>query len=297
MKKLPNEASNRLMNILYSKTAPKVAPTTSTLTRTLYENTTLDQPTTATTTYSDLISQPLQLESQDLLDRYKPISNILQFNCYNSYISKQDFLRVYPTNSRFKELFTVGKVPLEVVKSRNPQDLSFNQAYYLVFPSKLLACIYLYETSTKMLNGVHLNFKFANLNQENLSNMSSTLINPKYSTLLDKASGCEDDNYEILQQLISRDERSKYVRIQNLPFNLKPGTIQKLLWDYNLPNSKVIPITKDLTNETNISLIKFNHIMDAQRFVRNFHGKKWDRINKKDPEIQFFEPILCEIVD
>ncbi|EGW35705.1 uncharacterized protein SPAPADRAFT_58906 [Spathaspora passalidarum NRRL Y-27907] len=290
MKKLPSEASNRLMNILYSKTAPKVATTTSKLSKTLYDDNTGTDPS-----YYDLISRPILHEAPDLVKKYNPDSNILKFNCLNSYITKQDFLRVFPRNSQFYREFSVGTVPLEVVKSRNPHDLTFQQAYYLVFPSQLLACIYLHETSTKMLNGFHLNFEFAKVDEVTLATMSSPLINTGYSKLLKTIPQHSTDNYKLIAELISSDARSKTVKIQNLPFKLPNTTLRKLLHDYTF--QRLPPITIDVNNETNIQLMRFGDVHQAQRFVRNFHGKKWDKIDKRKPEQQFYEPILCEIVD
>lgn len=110
-----------------------------------------------------------------------------------------------------------------------------------------------------------------------------------------------DPLYAPIVALIDTNSRIALVLVRNLPFGLSKHALPKLLWDYELaPLAKFsncfTTIINDPLNQVHLNLIRFANKENAQRFVRNFHGKKWESV-QSEKEKKFYEPILCEIVD
>lgn len=110
-----------------------------------------------------------------------------------------------------------------------------------------------------------------------------------------------DPLFELLTFFVDADIRRRSVLVKNLPFGISEPAIENLLWDYELdnqddPQKSITRIEIDPLTQTSRTLIKFSDSIDAKRFVRNFHGRKWEKIlSRKDKALH--EPILCEIVD
>lgn len=108
-------------------------------------------------------------------------------------------------------------------------------------------------------------------------------------------------NYHLLQRFMGIPSRYQLVLVRNLPFGLSRQTLSDLLWDYRF-SDRVAPlnswkeIIKDPTTQTHLTLIHFGDEQSAMRFVRNFHGRKWDPVNK-EREKQLYQPVLCEILE
>lgn len=265
-----------------------------------------------------------------------PRSNILRFECRNAYVGRRDFYNVQPIPRErlysYKNPLTKG-LRFDVVKARNPLNLLFSGAYYLVFPNHLQACIYYMETRSKVMNGFNMKLEFVSPLLNHLKRMGSPLLelgslhkplanlnatpeevfkqseekseilkqlekvkNFKDSSLLD-----HHPNYHLLQRFMGIPSRYQLVLVRNLPFGLSSQTLSDLLWDYSF-SDRVTPlnswkeIVKDPITQTHLTLIHFGDEQSAMRFVRNFHGRKWDPISK-EREKQLYQPVLCEIVE
>lgn len=125
---------------------------------------------------------------------------------------------------------------------------------------------------------------------------SNTAYRPQ--DYLDKA---HDPLYGPLLQLIDVKGRNCTVLVRNLPFNLSKHTLPKLLWDYDFPSNIARSacfkrVVSDPYKQASLMLIRFADPDNAERFVRNFHGRRWE-ILQLDREKAFYEPLLCEVVD
>lgn len=109
-----------------------------------------------------------------------------------------------------------------------------------------------------------------------------------------------DPIYDPILKFIDPKTRHSAVLVRNLPMDLSPHALPKLLWDYDLAN---LPHVSDCfttirlspVNQVHLTLIRFADHENAKRFVRNYHGKRW-RLVLSENDKQFYEPILCEII-
>ncbi|KAK6459335.1 uncharacterized protein RJT20DRAFT_102130 [Scheffersomyces xylosifermentans] len=211
MSKLSKDASQRLMNLLYKTTTPDVAPKVASVTRFLYENS-VEQDSDKPTAYLDSIMEN-EWKQQDMAKAIKTVpknqkrSNILKFNCLNSFITKSDFTNIYPINrDRLYKLPSTLKdgLEFEVVKARNPLNLTFLNAYYLVFPNYCQACVYYKETHNKVINGYSLHMSFVESNVSEVKNMVSPFLSSDFKEIIPKMKG-EVQNETDLQNVQYRD--------------------------------------------------------------------------------------------
>lgn len=123
--------------------------------------------------------------------------------------------------------------------------------------------------------------------------------NPSYSP---ESYTTTDPHYNLLNQLINNRLRQRLVLVKNLPVNLSHFSLMKLLWNYDFPSDKdhrqwFTSIAQDARRQTTLTLIEFADSKNANRFVRNFHGKPWDSMyNSTKKEIKLYGPVLCEVI-
>ena len=356
--KLSKGASNRLLNLLYTTTSTEIATKVPIVSKYLYqqdETLTNEKPNEKAKgsildglMENEWKQKPLETAVEDLpkTNAARRKSNILKFNCQNSFISYNDFYNIYPINRERKYYLSdeLRKgIQFKVVKARNPINLLPTGAYYLIFPNYKHACVYWLETIDKQINGFDLNFEFVGATANELKYMSSPLLDssinellhnhkiriektigntpiqnifqhsPYKSSIITQIMNLEKkkiENYEYLDldpvygpiiDLIDTNSRVALVLVRNLPFGLSKHALPKLLWDYELaPLAKFsncfTTIVNDPINQVHLNLIRFANKDNAQRFVRNFHGRKWESV-QSEKEKKFYEPILCEIVD
>lgn len=114
-------------------------------------------------------------------------------------------------------------------------------------------------------------------------------------TLLDT-----DPTHDILLSFLDVDVRNRYVLVRNLPIDLSPHALPKLLWDYDLADLPDLSdcfttVRLDPVNQVHLKVIRFADHTNAQRFVRNYHGKKWHLVQAGDDK-PLPKPILCEVL-
>lgn len=111
----------------------------------------------------------------------------------------------------------------------------------------------------------------------------------------------KDPLFDLLALYMDVPSRYKQVVVRNYPFGLSKPALLNLLWDYQLastdnPLNSIAHIHSDPVTQTTSTLLNFKDEANARRFVRNHHGRKWEKIlNRKDKAL--YEPILCEILD
>lgn len=352
--KLSKGASNRLLNLLYTTTSTEVATKVPIVSKYLYQQ---DEAKSSEETKGSILDglmenewkqKPLEAAMEDLpnIETVRRKSNILKFNCQNSFIGYKDFYDIYPINRERKYYLSdeLRKgIQFKVIKARNPVNLLHTGAYYLIFPNYKHACVYWMEAIGKQINGFHLNFEFVSATANELKYMTSPLLDNTINDVLhnqgiklnktigntpiqnifqysaNKASvigqvmaleKVKHENYEFLEldpiyppllSLIDVNSRVSLVLVRNLPFGLSRHALPKLLWDYELaPLSKFsncfTTILNDPINQVHLCLIRFANKENAKRFVRNFHGRKWESV-QSEREKKIYNPILCEIVD
>ncbi|ODV76975.1 uncharacterized protein CANTADRAFT_321000 [Suhomyces tanzawaensis NRRL Y-17324] len=353
MSRLTKEASQRLANLLYASTSTEVASKVPIVTKHLYGDLNTHIKSALDGLMENEWNQIPTEAALDLVPANAPKSNILQLKCNCSFLTRNDFLNLFPINRERRFLLPQELregLKFQVVKKRDPLTLTFENAYYLIFPNHLQACIYYMETQHKAVNGLAMDFKFEELSRNKLKYIMSPFLGPdglnllqsmkqsnalnkhtiqnpfhefqtpsqhistesilKYAPLkseilsqllkleVDPKSKDVNPNYELLTQLTDASTRANSVLVRNLPFGLSKHTIPRLLWDYDLVRkSPITTIVNNPVKQTHIQLIRFENSASSERFVRNFHGKKWDTMQHHQDEKKFYEPILCEIVD
>lgn len=222
----------------------------------------------------------------------------------------------------------------ELIKKRDyrintNQALKFLGEYYMIFENQLLANQFINQTTTKpsetetetetdvgvgvgiIMNGMKINFEIIKLNESILKTMSNEKISDfnkinEILSIIDNPNTDTDFNFDVdvdVFQILnnwlnhnSSRRRNNYVLVQNWPFGLSQKYISKLLWNYKLLD--IITIKSDIKQQLNIILLKFDNYKDCLRFIRNYHGKKWDHLqlksNNLNKEIIFYQPLLCE---
>ena len=350
-------ASERLVNILYSASSKETSKNVPLVRKYLYEQA-RDQASSLDKDNEKSILDGL-LENQwkqklleeaivDIRGKEKTLkaTNVLAFKCYNSFISYEDFYHIYPINRERKYLLPYNLIRglnFKAIKARNPANLLFTGHYYLVFPCFKHTCAYWLETRGKRINGVELNLQFVDPTANELKYMLSPLLDPNINNVLgnqpvklkknvgntpiqdiyrsspSKAKLVEDllhysrkrvpdyekldmdPLYPIMEMLLDTSRRSTLVLVRNLPFGLSKHALPKLLWDYDLaPLDKlsdcITTIMNDPITQVHITLIRFADQDNAKRFVRNFHGRKWQSVQSEKEKV-LPEPLLCEILD
>lgn len=350
MARLPEGAYRRLLGLLYKKTAPEINTKVPIVKRVLYD---LDLSEESKKSVLDELlenqwrQKPMDSAVEDVRNSTKtPVSNLIRFSCQNAYVGAQDVESIFPINRErhyYLDLELRKGLLFETIKARNPINLSFTGAYYMIFQNTTQACVYYMETKSKLINGMDLNMEFVQPHSNHLKKMASPyfdrdinriLATHKLNVASDKVGvtpiedifACSQFKLRTIAQLQQLDEdrtrfsghhvdplfellvffvdtniRNRLVLVKNLPFGISEPALENLLWDYELdnqddPQSSITRIETDPVTQSSRTLIKFNDPSEATRFVRNFHGRKWEKmLSRKDKAL--YEPLLCEIVD
>lgn len=310
-----------LLGMLYNQTAPKVARQVPRISKKLYDSGDISGSALDGLMANDWKQKPF---AAAIADVNTVPTHVLKFRCPDSYITRSDFLNLYPIQRDRMYQVDGHLKPFTVVKSRNAANLLFNGAYYLVFRNHNHACTYLLETKGKKINGFELQLAFANPLKE-LRNLSLPFLDEQWSTApapefelaitntryaeaytllkTSKEQMLKEDDVEPqfmhLNQFMDYPNRIRTVLVRNLPFGLAKSTLPRLLWDYDFldvaDQSKCFAeVYSDARAQAHLSLIRFADAHNAKRFVRNFHGMPW--VQKKD-EKKLYEPLLCEVLD
>ncbi|RCK55827.1 Protein PET54 [Candida viswanathii] len=316
MSKPTPEATKKLMNLLYSSATSQIAShkpiisdvATPTISRVLYDD---SKPTAP---LKDLafdsgkgLGHRRRIPAEHaLLSLWPPFrSNVLLFRCTNAYVTRYDMWKMMAAPEVRMYEFTMR--PFEMVKRRDPVTLEFLDEYLLVFENQIQAAVYVKETEGKVINGVGLNLLFVKLNHGVMRTMGNQYMCDfdKIGDILgikeDENAGVVDDapfaNYEPLLDWMNR-KRLNYVIVRNWPFGLSTASVLRFLWDYGY--DRMVQVESDIQTGKNVVLLKFDKAKDANRFIRNYHGKKWDLLqtksNKTQREKTFYQPLLCEAI-
>lgn len=221
-----------------------------------------------------------------------------------------------------------------VVKARNPITLLCTGAYYLSFPNHNQACVYYQETKGKVINGLPMTLEFIHPTDNHLRKMSSPLLHgvvpellvhtreqstlkeifsdPKLLDMIQTIGQVQDlqESYmgEVQNPLYSRlasymavPTRYSLVLVQNLPFGVSAPTIENLLWNYEFatpenPHKSIFRLQADAVNQVSVALLRFADERNARRFVRNYHGRRWENMLSRKVKT-LYEQIFCEILD
>ncbi|OBA23419.1 hypothetical protein METBIDRAFT_34970 [Metschnikowia bicuspidata var. bicuspidata NRRL YB-4993] len=110
-----------------------------------------------------------------------------------------------------------------------------------------------------------------------------------------------DPLFTILGTFLGQSFRQRLVIVRNMPLGVTGPAIESLLWDYEFenednPQASITNLYSDASAQITIALLKFKDQRNAKRFVRNYHGRKWNKVTTRK-EKSFYEPILCEIAD
>lgn len=111
----------------------------------------------------------------------------------------------------------------------------------------------------------------------------------------------EDPMYGTLARFSYSARRSNLVVVRNLPFGITGPALHDLLWDYEFatdenPRASIHNLNLDPVSQVSTALLNFKNVKHARRFVRNYHGRRWEKVMSRK-EKALYEPILCEILD
>lgn len=263
-------------------------------------------------------------------------TNVLHIACPSSFLTEEDFVDVFPINRERQYRVphnTKRGLDVKMIKLRHPLTLAFENLYYLVFNNAIEALLYVLETHNKTINGLRLRPSFV----EPLAHVAKHWVLPWFVeklplplkikddiylwptpkiplsiitrkldyyrnllTQLDTATQKVDSdqphpNLDIINTITHTDRRRRLVIVRNWPFGILPLTTNRLLWDYDVES--MAPVLSDITKNLSVHLITFTNPTQAQRFIRNYHGRKWDPIQWGHKEKPLHEPIQVEIAD
>lgn len=110
-----------------------------------------------------------------------------------------------------------------------------------------------------------------------------------------------DPVYTWASRLAGIPGRYNQVLVQNLPFGITGPALENLLWDYEFeneedPQKSILNFYTNSSLQTTLALLRFKDEDNARRFVRNYHGRRWEKMLSRK-EKPLYAPILCEIVD
>ncbi|EEQ40375.1 hypothetical protein FOB63_003309 [Clavispora lusitaniae] len=110
-----------------------------------------------------------------------------------------------------------------------------------------------------------------------------------------------DPMYDLMARFIDVPNRYKQVLVKNYPFGLSKPALSNLLWDYQFaspenPQDSITHIHSDPLTQTTSTLLNFKDETNAKRFVRNHHGRRWEKMLDRNDK-PLYEPIICEILD
>lgn len=110
-----------------------------------------------------------------------------------------------------------------------------------------------------------------------------------------------DPLYDILEYYMDVPTRYNLVVVRNLPFGITKPNLNQLLWNYefateNNPQDSMGILHSSPATQVTLALMRFKDETNARRFVRNYHGRSWHKMNKSNLK-PLYEPIRCEIVD
>lgn len=110
-----------------------------------------------------------------------------------------------------------------------------------------------------------------------------------------------DPLYGIMRYFADIPSRYSTVVVRNLPFGITKPALNQLLWNYDFkteenPQNSIRILHSDTISQSTLVLIAFKDVLNARRFVRNYHGRQWDKMSKLKLK-SLYEPIRCEIVD
>lgn len=110
-----------------------------------------------------------------------------------------------------------------------------------------------------------------------------------------------DPLYQILEYFMDTASRYNTVVVRNLPLGITRPAIYQLLWNYEFatdhnPLDSMEILQSNAADQLSLALLNFKNEDNARRFVRNYHGRLWDKTIKADVK-PLYEPIRCEIVD
>ncbi|CCH41457.1 hypothetical protein BN7_998 [Wickerhamomyces ciferrii] len=208
--------------------------------------------------------QPLSTALESIPQRnLKSVSNVLLFRTRNQLLDKSDFNKLAPkTQSNFDLDSIPGDNYNFIVRSgRYPQNLEYRVGYYLIFDSIEEAAAFNVDTLKKQINGINFNTEMID------AKANDPVINIR---ALNESSIVENG----IMKLKPGFPRKNCVLVKGFPNFIKKHTIFRMLYDYELDDSFDALTTIDLDNHANLGkwLIKFSNSIEAQRFVRNYHG-------------------------
>ncbi|CAK9441392.1 uncharacterized protein LODBEIA_P52600 [Lodderomyces beijingensis] len=316
------ETSKRLMNLLYDQTAsklqlPEVMPQVYSKSS-LYLDLDKDEDGSTSPSNGDdswlefyHSSQSRKIPARDALLKCSPKfqSNIMSFQCPNSYITKNDFQNMLP-RKRYQTYNLNPVDDFEVIKKRDDNMLSFQNEYLFIFKNQLSACVYQLETQNKLLNGMPMNLNFEPIEVITRHLLPKKLQQqPNHSRLVDEIIFLNSSivpldrleeqfsNYDLLMDMLRLPEQRRSLLVHNWPFGVKLSTIKQYFRNFGLdPVHPRTVIESNIARETNIILLHFNKETDALRFMRNFHGRDWSMLQEfsSTREKVFYQPLLCE---
>lgn len=336
MTKLGLEVTKRLLHLLHRTTSIEIATKLPKITKFLknHNSSDLNKSLLDDLTENQWKQLPILdvLQENDLSLLKK--SNILKFQCVNSYINDSDFKSLFPIN-RERKYHLQGQIrkngfDFMAVKARHPINLIFNGFYYLIFKNYIEAAVYYIETKNKSINGMNYNLQFTDIDNSQVKSLVSPYFDysnfneisssgdspigtldhnsylaksPRFLSLTDeflnllqpKISTLEPfKNYDILEKLLNINLRKRSVLVRNLPYNLKNSDLTKFFAQYQLADENPIcPLLLDPKKSISLYLIRFADVNSATSFVRNNHGKRWQRIHQ---ETMLYDPVLCEAI-
>lgn len=231
----------------------------------------------------------IQRETPSLKSDPSKRSNVLFYQSRNSFILREDFLLLVPKTpsqaqgSQIPYFWNTNSI--KVFKARDLQTLRFLDGYYLIFESFSEACLFLCQTSGKMLDDKIATFSFVDSNnakncaQELLGEKATVQANKEGEPIIDVipylvGAGLEQEAFITKETKVY--PRLCYAILHFFPyiFNEK-ALLSNVLWSFRLgvgPN-KIRLLTEDRIARYKLWCVLFENPEEVMRFYRAYHGK------------------------
>lgn len=208
-------------------------------------------------------------DAQKFIEKHPFATNVLYIHSLGISLDKSDFERLLPAKGLQAGHYVSSSsiVDFELVKSRNPHNLTPWFGYYLIFNSKEDAVMYYQETLGAELCGLQLKLRFAD------PATSKGIDSP----ILDKTKDID---------------RKMCALILGLPDDIRPLNILRALWDYDFIDDDSLAVEKLPTGRIRYGgspyLLRFKNEEEPQRLVREFNRRVFPHTESE---------IYVEIVD
>lgn len=206
------------------------------------------------TTQHPVTRPGIEASPEEFLAKYPFATNVLYWNSLGISLNKSDFERLLPPKQLRTGVYrdNLDTIDFDIVRSRNPDNLTPWFGYYLVFNSRDAAAMYYQETLGTELCGLQLRLRF----------IEAQTAKGLHSPILDKA---------------PQVSRRNCALVLGLPDGFPALNIIRTLWDYDFIDDDKLAVEQLPVGKIRYGggpfLLRFQNEEEPQRLVREFNKR------------------------